>query len=35
MNIIAYYLDKDRILLREIYNRLPDCHKKIETNNLS
>lgn len=29
MNIIAYYLDKDRVLLREVYDRLPDCHKSI------
>ena len=30
MNIIAYYLDKDRILLQEVYDRLPDCHKIIK-----
>ena len=30
MNIIAYYLDKDSILLQEVYDRLPDCHKSIK-----
>ena len=34
MNIIAYYLDKDRILLQEVYDRLPDCHKKIKIDSL-
>ena len=30
MNIIAYYLDKDKDLLSEVYDRLPDCHKSIK-----
>ena len=27
MNIIAYYLEKDKDLLQETYDRLPSCHK--------
>ena len=34
LNIIAYYLDKDRALLNEVYDRLPNCHKRIETTNI-
>ena len=35
MNIIAYYLDKDSILIQEVYDRLPDCHKSIKIENLT
>ena len=34
LNIIAYYLDKDRALLNEVYDRLPNCHKRIEMTNI-
>ena len=33
LNIIAYYLNRDRYLLNEVYDRLPNCHKKIVITN--
>ncbi len=30
LHVLLYYLKKDRVLLKEVYQRLPYCHKKIE-----
>jgi len=32
LHVLVYYLKKDRDLLQEVYQKLPDCHKKIEFN---
>ena len=30
LHVLVYYLKKDRFLLKEVYQRLPDCHKTIK-----
>ena len=30
LHVLVYYLKKDRVLLKEVYQRLPDCHKAIK-----
>ena len=30
LHVLVYYLKENRVLLKEVYQRLPDCHKKIE-----
>ena len=30
LHVLVYYLKRDRDLLEEVYQRLPECHKKIE-----
>ena len=28
LHVLIYYIQNDKFLLKEIYERLPDCHKK-------